>query len=93
MQAVHNSLTVNPAVVAAALDDEMILLNVETGIYFGLDAVGAEIWRQLAEGADETTIIDRLLAQYEVAPIRLRVDLANFLTTLAAKGLIRMSES
>lgn len=80
--------TVSESVVAAELEDEAVLLNVETGIYFGLDAVGSRIWELLSEGTSDDTLIDRLLAEYEVGADRLRSDVTTFLSELENKGLI-----
>lgn len=80
-------LTINDTVVCAELDDEMVLLNVETGIYFGLDAVGTRIWTLLTEGATEDEIVTRLLDEYEVSPADLSADVSSFLDDLQSKGL------
>ncbi|MDP8924736.1 MAG: PqqD family protein [Chloroflexota bacterium] len=81
---------INGSVAGAELGDELVLLNVETGVYFGLDAVGADIWKLLAKGATESEIVDRLLAEYDVEPGRLRAELAAFLAALEDKGLARI---
>ncbi len=81
-------LRINESVVCSELDDEMVLLNIETGIYFGLDAVGTAIWRLLVKGADESEIVRRLLAEYDVEPVRLRTDVSAFLNLLSARGLL-----
>ena len=39
------------AVVARELDGETVLLNLDTGIYFGLDAVATDMWRAMLESA------------------------------------------
>ena len=77
------------SVVCAELDDEAGLLSVETGIYFGLDSVGARIWALLGEGAGPDEIFDRLLAEYDVEPAQLRADVSAFLEQLVANGLAR----
>ncbi|MGH2457754.1 MAG: PqqD family protein [Chloroflexota bacterium] len=87
MLAPRRKLTINETVVCAELDDEMVLLNVETGIYFGLDAVGTQIWTLLTEGATEDEIVARLLDEYEVPAPELRGDVSSFLDDLQAKGL------
>jgi PqqD family protein of HPr-rel-A system len=76
------------SVVCADVNDEAVLLNVETGIYFGLDGLGAQIWKLIEEGANEEEILSRLLAEYEVTPEQLHGDLTEFLTQLDAHGLI-----
>jgi len=85
-------LAINESVVCAELDDEMVLLNVETGIYFGLDAVGTRIWALLTQGATEDEIVSQLLDEYEVQPTELRADVSSFLDTLQSKGLSRVAD-
>jgi len=82
-------ISVNESVVYAELGDELVLLNVETGVYFGLDGIGTRIWTLLAEGLSIEGIIDRLLAEYDVQAEQLRSDARAFLNTLIAKGLVR----
>ena len=91
MSALQQRLAVNETVVGAELDGEMVLLDTTTGLYFGLDALGARIWRFLAAGADTDTIATALLADYDVEPARLRDDLAAFCDLLVAKGLARIA--
>jgi len=79
---------VNPAVVFADLDGEVVLLNTETGVYFGLEGAGALIWAMLADSAPEGAIVERLLDRFAVEPERARADLAAFLDQLLAKRLL-----
>jgi PqqD family protein of HPr-rel-A system len=87
--ATRRHAVIHEAVACAELGEEVVLLHVDTGIYFGLDALGARIWQLLKDGADEAEISDRLLAEYDVDPAQLRADLAAFLDSLEAKGLVR----
>jgi hypothetical protein len=88
----HRTVVVNESVVGAEIDDESVLLNAETGIYFGLDAVGTQIWRLLGKEAGTSEIFDLLLAEYDVEPTQLRSDLAQFMDLLIAKDLVRVVE-
>jgi len=76
------------SVVCAELEDESVLLNIETGVYYGLDPLGTQIWQLLAEGAAEDDIVSRLLQEYEVDIVQLRADISRFLQQLHAQGLI-----
>ena len=80
-------LQVSDSVVEAVLGDEAVLLNVESGVYFGLDPVGTRIWELLGAGAGELEIVDRVLEEYDVEPARARADVKAFIQALAAKGL------
>ena len=81
-------LVTSQSVVRAELEGEAILLNLETGIYFGLDQLGNEIWTALQQGVSEDDILSRLLDEYDVEPSRLRADMANFLKELHAHRLV-----
>jgi hypothetical protein len=88
VQVIQRKLIASTAVVAAELDQEAVLLNVETGLYFGLDAVGAEVWKLLEQGATEHEIMEHLLAEFDVEPSQLRADMREFLDQLLSHGLI-----
>ncbi len=82
-------LMISESVVDAMLGDETVLLNVESGVYFGLDPVGTRIWELLARGSTEDEITSCLLDEYEVEPARARVDVKTFMRALVSKGLTR----
>lgn len=90
MHQVVQRIEVNQSIVCAELDQEMVLLNVETGKYFGLDSTGTRIWELLADGADEEGIVAALLNEYEVDPIQLRRDVSGFLASLSEKNLVQL---
>jgi hypothetical protein len=81
-------VVINEAVAAAELGDEAVLLNTETGIYFGLDPVAARIWTLLAEGMTREQIVHQILAEYDVTIEEIRADLARFVAELETHGLI-----
>jgi hypothetical protein len=80
---------VSKSTVYTELDDEMVLLNLATEMYFGLDAIGTQIWKLIEQGATSGAMLEQLLAQYDVDPAKLRADLSAFLDSLAEKGLTR----
>ncbi|MBI2321242.1 MAG: PqqD family protein [Chloroflexi bacterium] len=90
MAVAHPRFSPHEAVTYARLGEEAILLHTATGVYFGLDTVGTQIWEAVAEGATQQEILDLLQATYEVEPARLHADLCAFLDLLVAKGLMRL---
>jgi hypothetical protein len=70
--------------------DEMALLNLETGVYFGLDEIGARMWELLAEHRNLQVVAERMAEEYDVAPAQLREDLLRLTRELIAKGLIEV---
>lgn len=92
MQTIQRSFQVNETVVSADLDNETVLLNVETGIYFGLDEIGTRIWSLLKDECSVEDIIRQLLDEYDIERALLEADMASFLNSLLAKGLITRGE-
>ena len=58
---------ISPSVYARAFGAEIVLLDFGRGEYFGLDAIGAEIWRRLESGEALGAIADALVQHYEVS--------------------------
>jgi Coenzyme PQQ synthesis protein D (PqqD) len=72
------------------LDGEAVLLNLNTGKYFGLDPTGTRIWHFLVEDGSLSVAYNRMLDEYEVDAERLRADLLALVDRLATYGLIRL---
>lgn len=81
-------LRVPENVVARDLADESVLLNLDTGTYFGLDAVGTRLWHLLAERGSPESAIETLLGEYDVEAPRLHSDVTALIDQLLAKGLL-----
>ena len=75
-------------VVCRDLAGESVLLNLSTGTYFGLDAVGTRLWHLVAEYGSTKLVIETLLAEYDVDALRLQKDVAALIDQLLAKGLL-----
>ena len=70
------------------IEGEVILIDLETGTYYSLREAGAEVWQGIAQGAEETEIVDALIASYEGPPDEIRAAAADLLAELAREGLI-----
>lgn len=73
---------------SAAVDDELVLMSVDRGAYFGLDAIGRVVWEGLAEPVRVADLCARLEERYDGAPSDIEADVLAFLRGLAAKDLI-----
>src|SRR5437867_10897041 len=67
-------VTINPDVTFRELDGEIVILNLETGIYFGLDAVGARTWRLIEDHGSLGVVCEALRSQYDAASTLLERD-------------------
>ena len=72
------------------LAGEAVILNFDTGVYFGLDAVGTRMWNLIGELGDRERILKVLLAEYDVEERRLRNDLDDMIARLLENGLLNI---
>jgi len=62
----HAAIRIRKDVVFRELEGEMVLLNLATGVYFGLDPVGTRIWTLIEAHRSSDEIVETLTAEYEV---------------------------
>jgi hypothetical protein len=84
-----DSVSVPEGVVSRELDGETVLLNLDTGIYFGLDAVGSDMWHAIQSSASLGDAVSLIEAQYDGDPAVLRDDLLRLVNQMLAKGLVQ----
>lgn len=74
------------------LDGEAVILNLQNSVYYGLDPVGARIWRLIQTPRTVNEVRDILLQEYDVEADRCERDLLELLQKLAAEGLIEVND-
>jgi Coenzyme PQQ synthesis protein D (PqqD) len=95
---VKRALSVNSSVVAAKdqvssdLGEEIAILDLKSGTYYGLDTVGARIWSLIQEPRFVEEIRDVLVSEYEVEPALCERDLIALLQRLAGEGLVEVRD-
>lgn len=73
------------------IDDEAVLLNLQSGIYFGLDKVGTDIWRWIGEDGRLENVLGKLTGRYDVAKETAGADLLELAEKLKKNGLVHVS--
>lgn len=76
-------------VVFEKVGDEMVLLNLETGIYFGLNPVGSRMWELLSTLNNVESVVERMRDEFDVSRETLELDLASLIRELTEKKLIK----
>jgi hypothetical protein len=85
-------ITVNKDYVYCNVEDEMVLLGMEDGIYYGLNPVGAFIWEQIKEPKTIDQVRDAILDEYDVGKEECERDLYELLKELTGKGLVEVKD-
>jgi len=78
--------------VSCDLAGEAAILNVKSGVYYGLDPVGARIWNPMQEPRPVAEIQSAITNEYDVEPERCANDLVGLLEKLLAEGLIEVKD-
>jgi ornithine carbamoyltransferase len=85
------TVLINSAVFAQEVDGEIVLLDMNSENYFGLDSVATDIWQLLNEGKTLEETHAALLAIYEVDEAQLKEDLETFIQKLVDDGLVTLA--
>ena len=95
---VESSLLSNLVVVAAKdqisrdLDGEAVILNMKSGVYCGLNEVGARIWQLIQEPTNLKDVLDTLIEEYNVEPERCEQEVLALLQEMSDNGLIEVTD-
>jgi|SRR5688572_13773670 hypothetical protein len=81
-------LRAHSSVLSRELGGETVLLNLESGVYYGLDAIGTRAWNLLAEDHTLADVCSIMVEEYEVSPETLQQDLVALVNELCEKQLL-----
>jgi hypothetical protein len=88
MEMLNVQYQIHPEAFSTEADNQVVILQYETGTYFTLNEVGMKIWKLLEQGKTLQEILDELLREYDVRQEQLRQDLLNVVNQLKERGLI-----
>lgn len=85
----ESPLQVHPSVLSRELGGETVLLNLESGVYYGLDAIGTRAWNLLTTERRTLADVCAIMAEeYDVTRETLQSDLTALVQELCAKQLL-----
>lgn len=87
-----SSIVVAKEQVSSSLGDEVAILHLRAGKYYGLNAMGARIWSLIQKPRIVEEVRDVLVNEYDVQPERCERDLLALLQELADEGLIELTD-
>jgi hypothetical protein len=81
-------LTIPPQVMSRLVGEETVLLDLATGMYFGLDGVGKLVWESVSDGLTLAEAADAIVNAYEVGVEQAQADVLDFAGELVERGLL-----
>ena len=82
-----DALSVAPEVMFRNLNDEAVLLDLKSGLYFGLNDVGARTWQLILQHGRLADVLDALLLEYDLDREEGARDLLALATELVGRQL------
>lgn len=86
-------VVVAPDTLINAIGEESVLLNLKNEQYYGLDLMGTQMWKTLADSNSIQSAYDTLLGEYDVSADVLRNDLNDLLEKLLTHGLVELQDA
>ena len=80
-----------PGNLTSDLEEETVILNVDDGIYYGMNPVAAFVWRRLENRSTFQEVFESVMAEFEVDEETCRRDLTLLLTNLVEAGLVQLT--
>ena len=75
-------------VMSRQLGEECVMLDLDSGTYYGLDAVGTRVWQLFGEGRSVAEACAAIAAEYDAPREAVEADVARLVQELAANGLL-----
>lgn len=89
----NSRVTTPDGVLMRQIDNEAVILNLNSELYFGLSAVGTRMWTLLTSQPTIQVAFDKLLEEYDVAPDRLQQDMLALIAELEQHGLVKLEDA
>jgi hypothetical protein len=79
--------------ISSELGGEIVIMDLENGVYHGVQGVSAFIWNQLGKPISVREICDRVTGEYDVDASRCQADVITLIQQLLDEGLVEFVHS
>jgi hypothetical protein len=92
-ETVSGSVEIGDSVLYQTVGDELVLMDMATQEYFGLDSIGSDVWHLILEHRDVSVVAKRLAGIYAVDEQTARGDIEPLIADLLAAKLLKIVPS
>jgi hypothetical protein len=89
----NSTIQRDPKVIAAKADQDLIMVSVTTGYYYGLSDVAREIWNAIGGPKKIADLVDDLTASYQIDSPSCEEQVLSFLEELLDEGLLQVKDA
>jgi coenzyme PQQ synthesis protein D (PqqD) len=83
----------DPEVIAAEADQDLIMVSIATGHYYGLSDVARQIWEAIERPKRVSDLVDDLITSYHVDLSTCEDQTLSFLEALREEGLLEVKDA
>ncbi|WP_420644421.1 lasso peptide biosynthesis PqqD family chaperone [Candidatus Leptofilum sp.] len=76
--------------ITSTVENEVVMMSLEKGNYYGLDSIGSFIWENISEPTNVETLCQKLAEAFDVGLAQCQTDVLAFLTELLQEDMIRI---
>ena len=78
----------NQELIAASIDNDLVMMSVDKGEYYGITGVGSQVWEMLAEPTSVEDMTRHICAEYAVDETTCQTDIQSFVEEMLQLGLV-----
>jgi len=82
----------NKKIIHSKIGEEYVMMDIDSGFYFGMNSVGSVIWDHLEQAKTFHELVIKLMLEFQVDQQVCELDTKDFLDELLEKNLIKIVE-
>jgi hypothetical protein len=83
----------DPEIIGAEAGEDLVMVSIETGHYYGVSKIGKEIWRMIESPVTVSDLINDLMTTFAVDRACCEEQTLAFLEELLAEGLLQVKHA
>jgi Coenzyme PQQ synthesis protein D (PqqD) len=84
-------ITRSTELIIAPVHDETVMMDIQSGHYYGLDDIGSEIWRRLEAPRTFGDLVDSLVADYDADRSVIAEDVRTLLSVMVEHNVVTLA--
>tara|TARA_Y100001968_G_scaffold276989_1_gene271574 strand:+ start:2269 stop:2523 length:255 start_codon:yes stop_codon:yes gene_type:complete len=82
------AIRIRENIILEKLDDQIVILNIDDGIFYELNTVGTAILEEIKKNRDYKDLLDSIVNNFGIQRSEAKKDLDDFLSNLEEMGIL-----
>lgn len=89
----HTTVSRTTDVLSTDVDDELVVIHLDSNAYYGFDSIGRRIWELIEQPRSIIDVCAALCEEFDVAPEECESDVLAFLEELASSSVVHAHDT